>query len=168
MNDHDAYMDMPCKSRRLLNPLALTPFLAVLLSCGLTGQMMPKGAIVLKPSEIPGMLAQCSRSAPAKGEGSWTPTAKDVLALEAKLPPALKNAQPNEDWKGFPSKWQRQFVGIVRGRQHFIYGSYAPIDIDWPLSDQAMRVCDGGPVFFGAEYQIETGKITHLAFNGSV
>jgi hypothetical protein len=31
-----------------------------------------------------------------------------------------------------------------------------------------MIVCDGGPQFFGAEYDVEAGRISHLAFNGSL
>ena len=29
-------------------------------------------------------------------------------------------------------------------------------------------VCDGGPRFFGAEWEPATGRVTHIAFNGSV
>ena len=27
-------------------------------------------------------------------------------------------------------------------------------------------VCDGGPSFFGVEYDVERGQFTHIAYNG--
>jgi hypothetical protein len=136
------------------------------------------------------LLHQCSRSAPAPGEASWQPEAADIAALEAALPAALAasnlpaiekglRARPeagsrnpgDPDWATAPRGWQRQYVGIVRGGRRFIYGNFFPrrSDEGGPMPDwrtTPVQVCDGGPVFFGAEYDVGSRRFTHLAFNG--
>ena len=45
-----------------------------------------------------------------------------------------------------------------------IYGNFAPLEY---RNDQgAVIVCDGGPAFFGVEYDVERRQITGMAFNG--
>jgi hypothetical protein len=34
--------------------------------------------------------------------------------------------------------------------------------------EQPMIVCDGGPQFFGAEFDISAKRITRIDFNGSI
>jgi hypothetical protein len=84
----------------------------------------------------------------------------DALALERLLPPALKQRHPEKDWSGFPERWGRRYVGIIRGGKRFVYGDYFPAGIG--------DVCDGGARFFGAEYDFQTKTISHLAFNGQI
>lgn len=138
------------------------------------------------------MLRQCSRSSPAPGEGSWQPEAADIAALEAALPAALAASNlsaieerlrtrpevgtpsPSDpDWATAPRGWRRQYGGLVRGGRRFIYGNFYPhrSDDGWQTPDwrtAVVLVCDGGPVFFGAEYDVEGHRFTHLAFNGAI
>jgi len=138
------------------------------------------------------MLRQCSRDSPAPGEASWKPAEADIVAFEAALPAALAASRVREieerlrarpeagtphpgdpDWATAPRGWRRQYVGIVRGGRRFIYGNFYPhrSEDDSQLPDwrtAAVLVCDGGPVFFGAEYDVETRRFTHLAFNGAI
>ena len=130
---------------------------------------MPAGAYVLAGDKIASMLEQCSRQTPEVGEGSWTPGAADIRALEALLPAALAKRWPDRDWSGFPDKWARQYVGILRGGRRLLYGNFVPRDVagEAPgVEHEAIIICDGGPSFFGAEYDVSGGTITHLAFNG--
>ena len=135
---------------------------------------LPAGAVVLPAATIPAILRQCSRQSPTAGEGGWQPSAAEIIALETAAAAALRARQePNDpDWSGFPDNWRRQYVGLVRGGRRFIYGNAYPRDVDEraPEPDRWRRepaiVCDGGPSFFGVEYDVEAGRITQLAFNG--
>jgi len=129
---------------------------------------LPAGAYVLPAAKITEMLRQCSRGAPAPGEGSWRPDAASIIALERSLPAALRAHDRDHDWSGFPQKWARQYVGIVRNGRRIIYGNYVPgpLGTGSRAAAEVFMVCDGGPSFFGAEYDVAAGKITHLAFNG--
>jgi hypothetical protein len=154
----------------------------LLAACRPAGAALPTDAVVLPGSTVATMLRQCSRSAPAAGEGTWQPREEDIAALEAALPPILLARReirvehyPSEpEWARFPHGWQRQYIGIVRGGRRSIYGNFFPRETA-RVGDDAQRwrrepvlVCDGGPVFFGAEYDFESGRLIQLAFNGAI
>jgi len=150
---------------------------ALVLAAGLTlsgpaamAAALPPGAVVLPGERVDAMLQQCSRGTPAKGEATWQPQPKDILALEALLPAALSRHFGRGDprWTTAPAGWGRQYVGIVRGGRRFIYGNYFPKRDSKPLSPTGgpTIVCDGGPDFFGVEYDVAARRITRLDFNG--
>ena len=155
-----------------MHPVAL--LLASLLIGDPRAASQESGYAVFDPSLAKTMLQQCSRSAPKPGEAGWTPGAADIARLEAALPAVLASApalalHPRE-LEGAPTRWFRQYVGIVRGGRRYIYGNFVP---NWSpgLGEDSGRrrpiiVCDGGVGFFGAEYDVEKGVFTHLAFNG--
>lgn len=104
------------------------------------------------------------------GERTWQPTDADVDAMEALLPGKLAELpQAREvDFSGVLARWQRQYVGIVREGRRFIYGNYFPVEstIDW--RKLPIGFCDGGPQFFGAEFDVSARHITRIDFNGSI
>jgi len=128
---------------------------------------LPTGAYILPADKVPEILRQCSRDTPATGEGNWAPDVATVLALERLLPGVLARQNRDRNWSAFPSGWGRQYVGIVRHGRRFLYGSFGPVASlpNRPARD-VMTICDGGDSFFGAEYDVASGKISHLAFNG--
>ena len=63
---------------------------------------------------------------------------------------------------------RRQYVGLVRGGRRYVYGSFYPDSIDGPPSYVIEVVCDGGPTYFGVEFDLSRHAFTQLAFNGSV
>jgi len=152
------------------------PALALLLAgCGPAGAVRPPDAAVLPGTMVEQLLMQCSRAAPPAGEATWQPGAADIAALEAALPAALTaQREPGQpDWSRAPQGWLRQYVGIVRGGRRYIYGSFYPRSIADPAEgrpDQWLAephmICDGGPAFFGVEYDVEAGRFTHMSFNG--
>jgi hypothetical protein len=135
---------------------------------------LPANAAILDAAAVPAMLRQCSRTTPAAGEGSWRPGPADIAALEAALPASLATqSRPGVDWSRAPDGWLRQYVGILRGGRRFIYGNFIPSSLggDDPAGrwqHEAVVICDGGPQFFGVEYDIDARRFTHFAFNGSV
>ena len=93
--------------------------------------------------------------------------------MEANLPEVLA-ARPQArevNFSNLLSNWKRQYVGIVRGGRRYIYGNYFPADgpnhFNAMWREEPMVVCDGGPRFFGAEFDVAAKRITHLDFNGS-
>lgn len=139
------------------------------------GAALPANVAVLPATAIPTILQQCSRQAPTAGEGDWQPTAADIAALETAVTAALRERRitNDPDWSRFPQDWRRQYVGITRGGRRFVYGNAYPAEAGRHASDpgqwrrEPVIVCDGGPAFFGVEYDVEAGRITRLGFNGS-
>jgi hypothetical protein len=131
-------------------------------------------AAVLPGSKAALLLNQCSRASPPEGDATWQPTGADIAALESALPAALRSEPraSGQDWSRVPQDWRRQYVGIVRGGRRFVYGNFYPREADNYAQDpdrwrhEPVVVCDGGPAFFGAEWDVEAGRLTHLAFNG--
>ncbi|HYJ53524.1 MAG TPA: hypothetical protein VEW04_10180 [Allosphingosinicella sp.] len=142
--------------------------------------VLPADAAVLPGSAVGQMLRQCSRSAPAPGEATWQPTAGDVAALETALAAALRGREEiardhyatDPDWALAPRGWWRQYVGIVRSGRRFIYGNFYPRRPEnaqlpnWRTAP--VGICDGGPVFFGAEWDVAAHRFTQIAFNGAL
>jgi hypothetical protein len=154
-----------------------------LAACGAAERPLPPDAAILPGSAVAAMLHQCSRLAPAPGEGRWTPEAADIARLEAALPAAVRDRaeirrshyRPDPDWARVPEGWRRQYVGLVRGGRRFIYGNFFPrrdaVAVAFPIPDwrtEPSQICDGGAVFFGAEYDVEAGGFTQIAFNGEL
>ena len=115
---------------------------------------------VLRGAQASKILDQCSRSVPKKGNSTWVPNIDQIKTMEAALLPILRSRQPDVNWTDFSDDWGRRYVGIVREGRHYIYGDYSPHGLG--------PVCDGGPAFFGAEWDVEANKFTHLAFNGAI
>lgn len=116
------------------------------------------------------MLHQCSRGAPDAGESTWQPQAADIISLEGALGAELRSRSGREGpvWSKAPNGWRRQYIGIVRGGRRFVYGNFFPRTVKpsafWRT--KAETICDGGPEFFGAEYDVDAHRITRLEFNG--
>lgn len=133
---------------------------------------LPADAVILPGSAAATMLRQCSRQAPRPGEATWQPGADDIAALEAALPAALAAQREGRGLTNAPAGWLRQYVGIVRGGRRFVYGNFFPREAARYGDDpgrwrhEPVMVCDGGPAFFGAEYDLEGRTFTQLGFNG--
>lgn len=129
----------------------------------------PADAVILPASTIPQLLNQCSRSAPDAGQGAWTPSWTDIAALEAALPAAVAASSTGRDLRDPtpPVGWRRQYVGYVRDGRRFVYGNFYPSrDEISNWTAEPVIVCDGGPAFFGVEYDAGDRRIVRLNFNG--
>jgi hypothetical protein len=142
-----------------------------------------------------GALQQCSREVPPAGDAPlrfFMPKPADIADFEAKLSDHLTSTGyfeeetpvvrdnlaangviPTETRATFAvtlaSGWTREYIGVERDSVQHIYGNYgliSPPIPGRPIVEDANVVCDGGPTFFGADYAIDNGEITHVAFNG--
>ena len=150
-------------------PITLVVVLAAIFlsACGPASRRPAPDLEILNGDRAPTLLKQCSRDTPKAGEATWQPSFTEIAIVEKALPAALKAHHPEMDWSSFPGKWSRRYVGIVRGGRRYIYGDYSPHYIHGDVvARSGSDVCDGGPQFFGAEFDVAGERFSHLAFNG--
>lgn len=155
--------------------------IALLLAAGtLTGSTLPPETTVLAAPSPGFPLPACSRSTAGPVEGGWDPSDADIIDMESALAltlqslanlPIYTKGTENPDPLSYvvnDPRWQREAIGIVRNGRFIVYGNYLPADVTINPAHLPTGVCDGGPAFFGVEFDIATGTITHLAFNGAL
>ena len=139
----------------------------------------PRDGIVLSLEHATDVIHQCSRSSPGSVEGSWLPAEREIRDLEARLPQALNDALAKS---GRPAERSRdigrQYAGLRVAGRKIIYVNGFPLSMiqtearntPRPSRDgwktRAVMVCDGGPAFFGVEYDPKTRTFSNFAFNG--
>ncbi|ALS95111.1 hypothetical protein [Xanthomonas oryzae] len=110
------------------------------------------------------VLQPCSRDSPAKHPGQisgyWVPSHQQIEQLEARqdaLTPTI--AEPRE--------FDRQYVGVViQGRQLIYINAFKlPNTPEVKPATEAIQVCDGGSMFWGALYDPQTGAFSQIAVN---
>ena len=124
----------------------------------------------------------------ARGDSYFMPDSRDIAAFEAKLDAGLRSGELNGGEPYFDMltsthnygpnltisrDWVRSYVGINRDGRRMLYGDFQPANERgeghifvgiW----QTAEVCDGGPADFGAEMDLRSGKVSIIAFAGSV
>ena len=125
---------------------------------------------ILPKSQGTKLLNQCSRTAPLHVSEFWIPSAASVRAAEKALPEALRATAHKIDLRNC----YRQYLGIVSGGKKLIYVNafsgtvfvHEPLRKSW--KSEAMMVCDGGDVFWGAVFDPATNAFTDFQFNGAI
>jgi hypothetical protein len=128
--------------------------------------------IPLSTKELPKLFKQCSRPAPQPEEILGTPSSDEVSEMETKLYRHISEIY--EAGKvGTPIRppfvtYARQYVKFRVGDKQFIYGNFFPVSLAKEVRRKgyAVGVCDGGPVFWGAVYDLQSKQIEQLEFNG--
>ena len=130
------------------------------------------GRFLLPPAFARDVLQQCSRLTPKNVSGAWRPSDTDIDELEAALPKYL-NTRRKAGRETPPSAqaYHRQYVGFTKGSERFIYGNFYPASAvkgAWRgrESSQAVRVCDGGPAFWGIVFRVSSKTFEDIQFNG--
>jgi hypothetical protein len=145
--------------------------------------LRPRDGVVLTGEKGRKLARQCSRGSPGVVSSDWTPTPQQIVDLEARLPgQILPELRKRVSWRepGKPLRFFRQYAGFVLGSRKIIYINGFPGG-DWTTPDPLVKpgairlpdwrktaviVCDGGPVYFGAEFDPVSHRFTGLAFNG--
>ncbi len=139
-------------------------------------QELPANAYLAKGDEVGQLFHQCSRAVPAFAPTAYIPTPGDVIRLEQHLPLALATALADryggsERVTFDPARYVRHYAAYEAGGRAMIYGNFVPrdADIERRLGPGTLSiVCDGGPAFFGVEYDVERRQITRVSFNGAI
>jgi len=140
--------------------------------------------VVLPQEEAAKLASQCSRPSPGQVDSYWTPSKEDIDRLETALPAFFRKQA--HDWRGFLRKpnltdedadkllaqYVRQYVGFVIAGKKIIYVNAVA---GWGIGDhpelwqtKAIRICDGGSITFGVEYDPASKTFDHFAFNGEI
>jgi hypothetical protein len=158
-------------------------FCTLLLSTGAVAAaevgLNPIDGAILPPDAGKRLLNQCSRGTPQHVIGIWSPAGWQVRELESRLAAALAiEAQRRRFRYAQPTAFRRQYVGLLIGGRRIIYVNAFPRDVGDPAKDgtpatrhfdwrrEPLIVCDGGPAFFGVEYDSQKRTFVHFEFNG--
>lgn len=76
--------------------------------------------------------------------------------------PSTRDDRP-VDLADLRRRWHVEAIGVTIDGRRQLYLSYIP---NWIKHPGPTLVCDGGPQFFGATIDLESGRIVSLAFNG--
>jgi hypothetical protein len=151
----------------------------------------PEQGAVLPLSEGQRLIDQCGRSTPRGVRSFWSPSDTVIAELEARLPQAIADSEVARKSHGWLSngEYHRQYVGIVywtgkrtiytnsfsrsyleslnRARRQVAAGADLPIPdtVRWRLV--AIRVCDGGSLFWGVEYDHRSHTFGRVHANSS-
>jgi hypothetical protein len=143
--------------------LVRTGIVVALLSAGASWAQDRKPFVVLPAREAQAVNQLCSRPGP-KVENGWVPDERDIEALEARLGD-VKSEHHGSISNPFSS--YRQYVGIVAEDRRLIYVNAFPLQVslkDWKT--RLVSVCDGGPSFWGIQFDPSDGKFFDLEMNG--
>jgi len=139
----------------------------------------PGDGVVLPENVAKEAVHQCSRGAPENVTGTWLPKSSQIAELESRLPAALEAIafQRGSEYAQ-PADFRRQYTGLLVQGRKMIYvnaftresgdpnpnGPPGAWHFDWRR--QVVVVCDGGPSFFGVEYDPIRRTFSHFEFNG--
>jgi hypothetical protein len=145
----------------------------------IAASLNPSDGAILPADESKGLLHQCSRGAPQQVAGTWTPSGAQIRALESRLSAALAmEARQRGPRYSQPAIFRRQYAGVLIGGRRIVYVNAFPYEVGEPAGSgtpaarkfdwhrDPVVVCDGGPAFFGVEYDPEKQVFLHFEFNG--
>lgn len=133
---------------------------------------LPKNAYFVPPPLVSSLFEQCSRAAPDFVATEYRPSPDDIISLEGKLPAALERSlagsgDSREQVEFEPTLYVRHYAAYKNAGRDMIYGSFAPLfGSQFDRGAEPVMICDGGPIFFGVEYDVASHEITRISFNG--
>ena len=122
------------------------------------------------------ILSQCSRPGPGPVTALRVPTTAEVAEADAAVMRALAVVSRDSNYPDTgsyePLAYYRQYAGLVRGEARSLYVNGVAVAASMEQEDttawrrHARVACDGGSMFFGAEYDAATRRVSALHFNG--
>jgi hypothetical protein len=148
----------------------------------LTPPPLADRVVVFPADRASELLKQCSHRVPGAVQDTWQPDQATLARLEAPLVDAFRSAiaaaGPHLPNQHSLDDYYRQYGGFVVGGRRIVYinafhGQFLDFDaqlrphdpFDW--RHRAVNSCGGGTWFFGAEFDVESGTIDVITFNGS-
>jgi hypothetical protein len=101
----------------------------------------------------------------------WTPSEKDVLALEDGLVFYLQNNSNSFYEQGTPvweklDDYNRQYIGIILDGKRIVYANFFCNNTGRDWRKEFIFVLDGGECFFQFKYDPDSGEFFDLQVNG--
>lgn len=143
----------------------------------------PDWRVTLSGKAARELALPCSRPVPGPVSSNWSPMRRTIDKLEERLAPLLARELARYNSQSSPGDYYRQYAGLVIGGRRIVYvngfrrqivenainnaryGGHSNPD-SWRY--EPVRICDGGDISFGAEYDPETGNFTNFRFNGTL
>ena len=103
-------------------------------------------------------------------EGYWTPSEEDILILEEKLAPFLR--EHSDQFNRQPPVWEqldtykRQYAGVIVNGKQIIYGNFFCTDTGMDWKKDWVFVADGGDCYFQLQYDMDSETLMDLIVNG--
>jgi hypothetical protein len=123
-------------------------------------------AVPLKIEAFKDGFRPCSREPPQGITGYWELKQSEVTKIDNALLTHLDRSGLKNRLRFSPSGYQRQYLGLIRGQQRIVYISAFPVNFGDAVSrskTQFVKGCDGGNLFWGIEYDIQTKSFTDFA-----
>jgi len=123
---------------------------------------------VLHTTAVANGLTFCSRNSPDGISGFWEVPAKVIPAIDAALLGHLRTSRLDKQLTMPVSKYQRQYLGFSRGEARFIYINAFParyLRAKLDPTNEIPRICDGGALTWGIEYDMKTRTFSGFAPN---
>jgi hypothetical protein len=153
-----------------MSRLSVAAFTACWFACTISSVVSANDAVaILSISAGEGFRNQCSRPDPPTGQ-MFVPSHEEVTVAESVLQQGGLSAFSCAPTDLTSSK--RQYIGIQTGAGRVLYFNAFPSRISedrpYPWRTTAYMACDGGTRFWGAVFDLDSGKFTEVHFDGGL
>lgn len=148
---------------------------------------LPDGVEVFRGDDGKTLVRQCSRSAPQLAAEYWAPEVALIKKIEVRIseyvltdsylsglrfnPVRPDKAIQEPSTLPVLNDFVRQYTEFEVNGTRRVYVNLAPMEL-WKRSSDAQGepfvVCDGGPMFWGVEFDVDKNEIVAVAFNGMI
>lgn len=96
----------------------------------------------------------------------WLPETADIVAMEAALADYVDGLTGEQQTAGIKARdYWRQYVGFMRGGQHYIFGNYfCREEANWQTD--LLIISDGGDCYVEVVYNLERNTIEQFIVHG--
>jgi len=111
-------------------------------------------------------IRTCSRPGPSAVTRYWQLSDEEVSQIDAALLDYLRRPGISRTLVFPPERYGRQYLGFLRGSRRFVYVNAFPADFKACRATEYCAMCDGGPSFWGIEYDVASRRFEHLERDG--
>lgn len=133
-------------------------------------ETLPEHVAIVQASDAEGFVPGCSMGGgPERPDAYWTPGARQVEAIERRLPAqiAMLNARKDLPIELSLSGYGRQYAGAVYGGRSVYYIFFFPLAGDGDVGSEPVRVCDGGPRYWAILFDAASMAFSEPVFSSS-
>jgi hypothetical protein len=128
----------------------------------------PERAVALKIEAFKDGFRLCSREAPQGISGYWELGKAEVERIDRALMVHLSRSGLQGHLSAPPSRYERQYLGLVRGARRAVYINAFPVRGEAEHAKARMEFaewCDGGSLFWGIEYDVKSRRFLNFSAN---